>query len=455
MEESTADDKPNWSELPEDMLLTAMSAMDALDVVRSSAVCSHWRSTYTTLRRLRLPSSKQQSPCLLYPRPRPRDASGGPADSDDDARLCRDDDAPLYLYSPSADATVRIRLPQDDALVLAGSAHGWLFATDKAANPYLLNPLTGAKAPLPPVTTFQCVVGSSLDGHGDIVYHVDAPNLPSAPTYAVPARRARSWMYRHVAISAGGADPSCVVLVVHQRPMDLHFASPAGGADGRWAWASLAASLGYGFISAVYNDKDGLFYALQCCGTVHALDLHHRRHGPQTWVAARMHRLREVLLVSRILCLAVAPCGGVLLVARKHWLSEPDDVFDAANPFYVYKLDLGAKEEDKKKKPEKLEGIGDRQHVLLIGEKCSALCVKINMEDCPRLRTNCAYLADFIRREFLCDPFRIIRRRDMGVYWDFETGQLHNIAHLWPAHHLDLELPDSAPASIWITPSPF
>ncbi|KAM3364711.1 hypothetical protein ACQJBY_014838 [Aegilops geniculata] len=404
----------NWSELPEDVLLTTMSAMEALDVVRASAVCSSWSSTYATFRRLRLPSPKQ-SPCLLYPH--------------DDA--CGPDG--MALYSPSADATSRIRLPRD-AVVLAGSAYGWLFVTDQAANPYLLNPLTGARAVLPPATSFQCVVGSSLDGDGNIVYHTEDPSLASygddARIFSVTARVARSWMYRHVALSAGGAAPSCVVLVVHEQPMDLHFARPG---DERWSSLS---SVGTGFVSAVYNDKDGLFYALQCCGTVHALDL----HGQASPTARALIRTRG--LVAHRRSLAVTPCGDVLLVARTSCLLQRLDIYDSGNAFSVYKLDLGAK------KKVKLEGIGD--HALFLGNKSSAVCAPI--VDCPRLRPNCAYLADFSRASIPNREREVIKKRDVAIYWDFESGVMHNICNMWPLHLLDM--PDTAPAPIWLTPSP-
>ncbi|VAH27938.1 unnamed protein product [Triticum turgidum subsp. durum] len=285
----------NWSELLKDVFLTTMSAMEVLDVVRASVVCSTWSSTYATFRRLRLPSPKQ-SPCLLYP----HDATCGPDG--------------MALYSPSADATSHMRLPHD-AAVLAGSAYGWLFVTDQAANPYLLNPLSGVRAVLPPVTNFQCVVGNSLDDDGSIVYRTEDPSLASygddVRFFSVVARVARSWMYRHVALSAGGATSSCVVLVVHEQPMDLHFARPG---DERWSSLS---SVSTGFVSAVYNDKDGLFYALQCCGTVHALDLHSQTTSP----AARI-LIRTRGLVAHRRSLAVTPCGDVLLLARTYCLLE-------------------------------------------------------------------------------------------------------------------------------------
>jgi hypothetical protein len=130
-----------------------------------------------------------------------------------------------------------------------GSAHGWLFTTDEAANPYLLNPLTGARAVLPPIMSLERVRGSFVTADDDdaaggerLVYNVDFTwrSGPPAETRQVTARRAREWMYRWVAVSASplaaaarcGA-PACVVLLVHMPYEELSFAGPATTAGPR------------------------------------------------------------------------------------------------------------------------------------------------------------------------------------------------------------------------------
>jgi hypothetical protein len=88
-----------------------------------------------------------------------------------------------------------------------GSAHGWLFTTDEAANPYLLNPLTGPPVrALLPITTLERVKTSSFpdDDGGGVVYNVDFRRRLSESEpemIQVTARRARDWMYRRVAVS--------------------------------------------------------------------------------------------------------------------------------------------------------------------------------------------------------------------------------------------------------------
>jgi hypothetical protein len=116
---------------------------------------------------------------------------------------------------------------------VAGSVHGWLFTTDQAANPYLLNPLTGERAALPPVSTLERVKSSFLDADGDAVYSVDhAWTTTSGPDVRqLTAQSVRDSTYLQVAISPGGAAASCGVLLLHAPHAELSFARPG---DERW-----------------------------------------------------------------------------------------------------------------------------------------------------------------------------------------------------------------------------
>jgi hypothetical protein len=208
--EAAVTDERDWSLLPEDLLLIAMGWMEVPDVIRWGAVCSSWCAAYSTFCRLRLPMPKQAS-CLLYA----CDAFG--ADG-------------AALYSPSSDTTYRLPFPGRPPPLhgVAGSVHGWLFTTDQAANPYLLNPLTGERAALPPVSTLERVKSSFLDADGDAVYSVDhAWTTTSGPDVRqLTAQSVRDSTYLQVAVSAGGAAASCVVLLLHAPHAELSFARP-------------------------------------------------------------------------------------------------------------------------------------------------------------------------------------------------------------------------------------
>uniref|UniRef100_A0A0E0MGV1 KIB1-4 beta-propeller domain-containing protein n=1 Tax=Oryza punctata TaxID=4537 RepID=A0A0E0MGV1_ORYPU len=253
-----------WSGLPEDVMLTVMGFMEVPDVVRSGAACSAWRAA--------------APPCLLYA----CDAYGPVA---------------AALYSPSTATTFRV--PFRGLGAVAGAAHGWLFATDDDANPYLFNPITGARATLPPITTLDRVRSHETssgdgdgDGGGDVVYGVDDSPSVREHIQHITAKRARDWMFRRVAISGSpSASAECVVLLVHMPFSELSFARPG---DARWTSLSGLAELsfarppdmGWGsifaigelesrqyWLSIVHNHKNGLFYLLRYCGSIFSLDL--------------------------------------------------------------------------------------------------------------------------------------------------------------------------------------
>lgn len=193
-------DRCCWSWLPEDVLLTVMGFMEVPDVVRSGAACSAWRAAAAAFRRHRLPTPRQP-PCLLYA----CDAYGPGA---------------AALYSPSTAATFRvpIRIPR----AVAGAAHGWLFATDDEANPYLVNPVTGARATLPPITTLARV-RSRETLVGGVVYGVDVAPARDAAVAPDGDRRSAGRLQRQVARGArrrhdgrrGRGDPHTAAAARH------------------------------------------------------------------------------------------------------------------------------------------------------------------------------------------------------------------------------------------------
>ncbi|KAM0829071.1 hypothetical protein ACQ4PT_067107 [Festuca glaucescens] len=121
--------------------------MEVPDVIRSGAVCSSWRVAH----RVRCAYA-----C---------DAFGADA---------------AALHSPPSRTTFRLTFPGPPSPPhsVAGSEHGWLFMTNQAANPYLLNPLTGARAALPLVSTLERVKSSFFNGVGDVLYSVDHDQRP-------------------------------------------------------------------------------------------------------------------------------------------------------------------------------------------------------------------------------------------------------------------------------------
>lgn len=108
-----ADISPDWTRLPEDVLITVMGDLHIRDLIRAGAVCAPWRSACAAFRRLRLPSPRQPL-CLLYYSP---DDMGGAA----------------ALYCPSTGANFRIPFPRIRGLSPIGRRTGGWWSPTRSA----------------------------------------------------------------------------------------------------------------------------------------------------------------------------------------------------------------------------------------------------------------------------------------------------------------------------------
>uniref|UniRef100_A0ACD5UBM5 Uncharacterized protein n=1 Tax=Avena sativa TaxID=4498 RepID=A0ACD5UBM5_AVESA len=402
----------DWSRLPEDLLLIAMAAMEVPDVVRSGAVCSSWHAAYGTFRCLRL-STPKQPPCLFYA------CHGYGADA-------------AALYSPSGNATFRVGFPDLGRHTIHGSAHGWLFITDEAANPHLLNPLTGARAALPPASTFERVKRSFSGNDGGVRYSVDIGfSKGAADICHISARKAMYYLYQQVAISSPAA-AACVVLVVHRPCGALSFARTG---DERWTTVSVQDPLNhadedFGFIiSAVHNDRDGLFYVMVETGAVHALDL----GSPRRLVARSKVLVLPPTTVfwpdpQDIHYLVFTGCSDLLLVTRRRRTTWAEDYSNKARRRVEYSVattDVWVDKVDVDRQMlVRLTGVGD--NVLFLGRNNSPLCLPTS--DYPMLSGDSAYLTTDHDDSF--DP--PIRRQDVGVF-DLGSSTMRKLGDVWDA----------------------
>nr|XP_040246198.1 F-box/kelch-repeat protein At3g18720-like [Aegilops tauschii subsp. strangulata] len=129
---NSADDD-YWSGLPDDLLFTIMSSLDVPSLRRAGAVCRSWRAAHNAFC---LPALERAS-CLFY-----ACEEYGPNDA--------------ALYSIATGSTFRVPFPgpPHEKRGFTFACHGgWLFTTDEVGDPYLLNPVTGVQAALPPVKT--------------------------------------------------------------------------------------------------------------------------------------------------------------------------------------------------------------------------------------------------------------------------------------------------------------
>ncbi|KAG8090017.1 hypothetical protein GUJ93_ZPchr0011g27103 [Zizania palustris] len=446
----------DWSGLPMELLLIVMAAMEVPELVRSGGVCRLWRLAFITFRGLRLPSTRQQVPCLLYG---------------------RRSDAAVFLYSPSTHTNYRVPLSAEAASGVVGSAYGWLFTTDLAANPYLLNPLTGARAALPPITTLKCVMGtrlvfSAVDGDDDhrrevVAYDVKfgAPSNRRYRKYivaSVTAQRAREWMYCRVAMSASpSAGAGCIVVLIHMPYQELSFARLG---DERWTSLSeiLTDQDNNNFKDVVHNPSDGLFYLLDgdSC-EVRSLDL----TGPSpvaTMLEVTLSPSHHLYSSQRLCYLVITPRGDLLLVQRL-WrksvttltgedisskptvVPEEERVYDVSTT-----LMRVSKRQDDEFVPQ--ENLSDRDagvdYALFLGYGGATVCLAV--EDYHlTIDGNCAYLTDDSDQTH-SPP---CKRLDLGIR-ELGSGSsrwsLDKLGDVWRLHQPWL---DNSPVPIWITPS--
>ncbi|KAL6634501.1 hypothetical protein ACP70R_027172 [Stipagrostis hirtigluma subsp. patula] len=302
---------PDWTQLPEEILVTLFGELGVPDLIRSGAVCTSWHSAYNAF----------------------RDACGPDA---------------AALYCPSTGATFRIPMPEPlplRSLSPIGSAHGWLVVADEVSNLHLVNPLTGGRVALPPITALHNVAGdASLDEEDGLVYNVyEQPGDASRAT-PVPVGEARDCMYDRAVLScAPSAGSACVVLLLHSPLCELSFARPG---DERWTWippgdgrTGLRRSNFYR--AAAYNESDGLFYVVSSDDSIYTLDL----KGPSPVARRIMSPLRHGDQPYRYL--VHAPWGDLLQAwrfRREHEPFPPVETEEDDGPFADPSVELNTAE---------------------------------------------------------------------------------------------------------------
>uniref|UniRef100_A0A0E0AR88 KIB1-4 beta-propeller domain-containing protein n=1 Tax=Oryza glumipatula TaxID=40148 RepID=A0A0E0AR88_9ORYZ len=397
MEEETA--VADWSALPEDIIITVMGCLSVLgDLVRSGAVCSTWRDAYATFRRLHLPSTTAQPPWLLYA----CDAHGPAA---------------AALYCPATGNSLRVPLPAAllDGRPVIGASQGWLVTVDEVPNLHLVNPLTGATAALPPITSLHNVERfTSRKGKTRYRVYDDMGYSEASIVYSPAKARER------VVLSRSPAEGSaCVALLLHRPDGDVSFARLG---DERWTPVAYPGQdCSTGCRHAIYDDADGLFYTLHYDGSVYAIDVPRAASAssPPPPPATREVMRCVTDLDNGSKYLVRAPCSEDLLQVWRFDYADGDDVEDDEAGLFTRQLQF-FKVDGGEQKLVEASAASLEDHVLLLGYEFSAC---FPAEHFPALKPGCAYLAD----DHELVSMRKHCRRDIGR-WDMKRGQMERLS---------------------------
>ncbi|XP_062230171.1 F-box protein SKIP23-like [Phragmites australis] len=412
-------------ELPEDVLMLILAALEVPDLVRAGSVCSSWHGAYTSLRDLGL-CKQQQTPCLLYTA---KSAGAGAAG--------------LYSLAEKKPYTLALPDPPIRSRYLIGSAYGWIITVDDRSELHLVNPITGDQIALPSITTIEHVTPTYDDNGAVKEYYSWAAMQDESedPPSVFGLSKLRDYFFTKAFLSSDPSTGSYIVVVIHNPRWQISFAR---GGDDCWTWLPPYEF----FADCVF--KDGLLYALTNFGGIHAFDF----SGPAVKQKVILETVKDYIFEN--MYIAEAPCGDLLQIWGDYHsidqvkdvsqpelnpLEEDDDFsepeFDCgtflhcSTLFKVYRVDLTAKN------LVEISSLGE--NVLFLGQNQS-FCLRA--EEHPQLKANHVYFTD--NDEYM--PFgRKNISRDIGVL-DLGNNTREKIVspQIW----------SNWPSPVWMTPNP-
>ncbi|XP_037408949.1 putative F-box protein At4g22660 [Triticum dicoccoides] len=386
-------------ELPQDILMVIFAALEIPDLVRAGSVCSSWHSAYAELRTLG--KYKQgQTPCLVYT---------SESDPDD----------VLSLYSLAEKRSYKLTLPQPAirSRYLIGSSHGWLVTVDERSEMHLLNPITCEQIALPSVSTIEHLK-PIFDEYGDVCKYEMSGHTGSYSSYNPPFILAlaelRDRLQWKAFVFPDTSTGSYIVVLIHNPQAQLSFAK-AG--DDKWTW------LPPHYLHEDCMYKDGILYAVNTKGEIHAFDL----SGPVVTVKTIIRAPEHYDCDSRYI--VQAPWGSLLLVFRivhdhdleyEYWKTTETKICEIDALWNKIELTNCL-----------------RDHVLFLGHNLS-LC--ISADEYPALKANCSYFTD---DNFLWTVGYKNNHRDVGILKLNDKSREELVSpQLW----------SNCPAPMWITP---
>jgi hypothetical protein len=236
-------------ELPQDILIDIFSRLQILDLARAGFVCSSWRSAYTSLLNLGKHYKQAQTPCLLYT-----------------CEYAGKNVACLYSLAEKRVYKLPLTGPLLRGRFLIGSSLGFLVTVDERSEMHLVNPITGEQIGLPSVTTIE-QVKPIYDDTGALhmyEYSFHTAKKVFCPPKIVALDELRKFLQHKAFVLLDTSTKSLIVVLIHNPHRQLSFARIG---DDSWTWLPPHAF----FDDCTY--KDGLLYATNTDGEIHAFDL--------------------------------------------------------------------------------------------------------------------------------------------------------------------------------------
>uniref|UniRef100_A0A0D9XTJ8 F-box domain-containing protein n=1 Tax=Leersia perrieri TaxID=77586 RepID=A0A0D9XTJ8_9ORYZ len=399
----------NLPELPQDILMEIFALLEIPDLVRAGSVCNSWHSASNELRSLGI-CKLSQTPCLLYT-----------SESAGDSAVC--------LYSLVEKREYKITLPDPPirSRLLIGSSLGWLITVDDLSEMHLVNPITGEQIALPSVITIEHVK-PIFNQSGALHKYEYSWHTGSRVHYSEPSVFAlselRDYMHEKAFMFSDTSIGNFLVVLIHNPYNQISFARVGGD---KWTWLPPHSH----YTDCMY--KDGLLYAVNILGEIHAFDL----NGPVFTMKMIIGKAQD--LAADKMYIVQAPCDGLLQVWRSDEDIEEDYEADLhADPatfvrntgeIKIFSVDTMEK---KRVQMDNLDG-----NVLFLGLNQS-LC--LSTAEYPHLKENYTYFTD--DNDLWLFGFRD-NRRDIGLF---------DLKHNSREELVSPQLWSNFPAPLWIIP---
>ncbi|URE19875.1 F-box and DUF domain containing protein [Musa troglodytarum] len=216
----------DWSKLSIDISSLIHGELSVLDYIRVGAVCKQWN--FACKLKYHCPTKKPQSPWLVLP---------------DEC-----DTTTIKFFSILEKKTYKIPCPEPmiHRRAYIGSGHGWLVTVNDTCSMHLLNPLTGAQIPLPPITILSFIEAiQSSHAHSSIKFIMGQQVVSSFESLH------HFFFHKAILSSTPDADGDFTIMMICNVRCQLAFA-PARDK----AWTS---------VSTHYGDADVMYHNAKFC----------------------------------------------------------------------------------------------------------------------------------------------------------------------------------------------